>query len=304
MARYTRRLMPADFLLAHYKITSADEDFPWDLRQIADAPQLLYACGDRSVLTSSVKIAVIGPRKPSAYGLRLARQVTRDLVSAGICVVSGMAAGIDGLAHEEALLNKGKTIAVFGTGIDQIYPAENTALCQRIVNRGLVLSEYGPGHVVKPWNFAARNRIISGLSRAVVIVEAAEKSGTLVTAQCALDQDREVFAFPGPVDAPLSKGTHGLLRAGARLVCSAEDILTDLGLTSHNTLRFANMGKEPYNKESPDGTLLSYIGHDPIHVDLLREELGGSDGELSSQLLELEISGVIKKLPGQYYVRT
>lgn len=293
-------------------------DFPRELISIPDAPEVLYGRGDPTLLTWEPKIAVIGSRHPTDYGIRVAQNISRDLARVGVCVVSGLARGIDGMAHEAALAVHGKTIAVLGTAIDELYPACNRSLGKEIIAKGLILSEHAAGTEWRTWYFSARNRIISGLSRALVIVEAAAQSGTLITADYALKQGREVFVVPGPVDSKNSQGTLALLRNGARPVRSAADILEDLDLVGERLPAFENKKPNEYNRIPPaterggsaeqfggkDGSILGSLGTDPVHIDHLIDATGLPHGEMSQALLDLEIAGDIKKLPGQYYVRS
>jgi DNA processing protein len=282
-------------------IQKQSEIYPDSLRELRDAPNVLYLRGDSTLLSWEPKIAVIGSRDPTDYGVRVAQAIAHELARAGVCVVSGMARGIDGISHQAALDANGKTIAVLGTAIDELAPKSNLSLGLDIVGRGLVISEYAPKTHLRNWNFTARNRLISGLSRAVVIVEAAEQSGTLGTAKWALDQGREVFAVPGPVDSEKSIGTLQLLRDGARCVRSGADILADLGLETLPQLSIDPV--TAYNHDENQDPILKYLGSGPIHMDILLEKSGLNPSELSQVLLKLEIAGSVRKLPGQRYVR-
>lgn len=284
-------------------ISHTDQHYPESLKSIPNPPAQLYLRGDASLLQWEPKVAVIGTRTPSDYGQDLALCVSRDLAAAGCCVVSGLARGIDGLAHQAALEAGGKTIAVLGTGIDHLYPHENKKLAHAIIQRGLIISEYPEGSPVRNYQWADRNRIISGLVRGVIIIEAAEKSGTLITANAALDQGREVFAFPGPVDALLSEGTNALIRDGARLVRSADDVLTDLGLEWQKSLPFDNCVRDPYNGDEAEDDVMRYMSREPIHFDRLVELSGFSINEMSQRLMDHELAGRVRKLPGQRYMR-
>lgn len=285
----------------HTYLTAESDGFPTCLRDIPSAPSGLYLRGDPQLLAWEPKVAVIGSRHPSEYGRRVVRQLTAELAQAGVCVVSGLALGIDGLAHQAALEVGGKTIAVLGTPIDQLSPASNRALGEAVIAQGLVVSEYGPKVGTQSWQFAARNRLISGLARAVVIVEAGLKSGTLITTQYALQQGREVFALPGPVDAATSAGTLQLIRDGARCVRSAADVLADLGLTPQ--IRPVTDTVTPQNYRKKRHPLLDCLAADPVHMDNLLEKSGLTPAALSQTLLELELAGQVRKLPGHYYVK-
>ena len=282
--------------------SSSAPEFPPQLKEISSPPAQLFCRGDKDLLRWEPKIAVIGTRNPTPYGISLAREIAGDLAKAQVCVVSGLALGIDAVAHEAALEAGGKTIAVLGSDIGNITPARNRGLGARIIEHGLVVSEYGNGLKTQSWHFAARNRLISGLARAVVIIEAAERSGTLITAQWALDQGREVFALPGPVNARQSAGTLQLIREGARLIRSGEDILGDLGLRSVGQLPFSEVNA--YNHSGKQDPLLKYFVKGPVHMDELLEKSGMEPAALSQSLLGLELEGQIQQLPGQRFVRS
>ncbi len=282
--------------------SSSAPEFPQQLKEIPSPPAELFCRGDENLLQWEPKIAVIGTRNPTAYGIELGRAIAGDLAKAQVCVISGLALGIDAVAHEAALDAGGKTIAVLGSDIDHITPARNRALGTRIIEQGLVVSEYGSGLKTQSWHFAARNRLISGLARAVVIIEAAERSGTLITAKCALDQGREVFALPGPANVRQSAGTLQLLRDGARLIRSGEDILQDLGLRSAGQLPFSDVNA--YNHSGKQDPLLKYFLKGPVHMDELLEKSGMEPAALSQSLLGLELEGQIQQLPGQRFVRS
>ena len=224
------------------------------------------------------------------------------LGDAGFVIVSGLALGIDGAAHEGALAGSGATVAVIGTGPDQVYPARHRALAQRIVQRGLILSEYLPGTPPLPLHFPQRNRIIAGLARGTLVVEAAVQSGSLITARMAVEAGREVFAIPGSIHAPQSRGCHALIRQGAKLVESAADILEEFqGGTQ------AEMALEPGTDETPSDApadaLLEALGHDPVTLDALSARTGWSAADLNVRLLELELDGQVARLPGGLFQR-
>lgn len=280
-----------------------NKDFPVRLREISDAPHTLYARGDLALLGYEPKIAIIGSRRPTPYGEGVAWQLATQLAACGVCIVSGLALGIDGIAHRAALSALGKTIAVLGTAIDQSYPRSHRGLSEQIAEQGLIISEHGPGAKTHQGHFATRNRLISGLARAVIIVEAAEQSGTLVTARYALAQDREIFAVPGPVDAPNSVGTLALIRNGARPIRSADDVLEDLNLTDLKAARFENKKLNEYNDRSGGSALMPYLSERPLHVDELAELTGKSIATLQHELVTLELAGQVRKLPGQRYLK-
>lgn len=282
------------------------EDYPECLRQISDPPLCLYCLGDESLLTRPC-VAVVGSRQASNYGLGMAGTIARDLGRAGICVVSGMAQGIDAAAHSGALEGAGSTIAVLGTGIDLVYPASNVRLREAIAERGLLVSEFSPGTRPEGPNFPHRNRIVSGLSLGVLVVEGALGSGSLVTAGLALRQNREVFALPGPANLKTYQGCHRLIREGACLVQSAEDILYELGprLAAEAFVPAklpAPPETAPSTPEDPEhAELHGYLSAGPLHIDELVRLSGWSAEKVSAALLFMELQGLVKQLPGMYY---
>jgi DNA processing protein len=277
-------------------VTLGDPGYPPQLLQMADPPLLLYLLG-RAELLASPSVAIVGSRNPTAQGKDNARAFAADLSRAGVTIVSGLALGIDGAAHEGALQGAGNTIAVVGTGQDQVYPRRHQALAKRILaERGLIVSEYPLGMPPLPPNFPLRNRIIAGLSQGTLVVEAAVQSGSLITARLASEAGREVFAIPGSIHNPLSRGCHALLRQGAKLVESAADVLEELRLAS----AAAAAPTDPPSSRDP---LLEALGHDPVTLDALVARTGWPAHELSSRLLELELDGQVARLPGQLFQR-
>ncbi|HXV81667.1 MAG TPA: DNA-processing protein DprA [Candidatus Binatia bacterium] len=280
-----------------------DSNYPARLRTIADPPPLLYVKGE--IRREDEKaVAVVGSRSTSDYGRRVARDLCRGLASWGFTVVSGMARGIDGTAHETALNAGGRTLAVLGSGVDRIYPAEHDQLYQRISKNGAVLSEFSLGTRPLAFNFPARNRLISGLSLGVVVVEATEKSGSLITAGLALEQGREVFAVPGEVGASRSRGAHRLIRQGAKLVETVEDIMEEIA-----PQLLAGRGK---TVSPPKRMLAQDLGEEfrrvfglfeerPLQIDEVIESSGYAPSRVSEILLQLELQGYIKQLPGKKY---
>lgn len=287
-------------------ITLHDSRYPVLLKQISDPPCLLYVQGDVSLL-SQWQLAVVGSRNPSASGRNTAFDFARYLASGGLTITSGLANGIDGAAHKGALAGGGKTIAVVATGLDRVYPAQHRQLAHDIAANGAIVSEFPLGTSPKPELFPRRNRIISGLSLGTLIVEAALKSGSLITARMAMEQAREVFAIPGSIHNPLSRGCHQLIREGAKLVETADDIIEELG-----ALAGVETGLDPdqetmSEKSERDGDyqiLFEYLGFDPISVDSLIENSGLTADVVSSMLLLLELQGEVESLPGGRYVRT
>jgi DNA processing protein len=264
------------------------EHYPALLGQISDPPECLWFRGDRSALAHTC-VAVIGARHASQEGLVAAGEIACDLARAGIVVVSGLARGIDSAAHRGALEGGGKTIAVLGTGIDCVYPAENDVLTGQIAASGLLLTEFPPGTPPQDWHFPRRNRIISGLSRAIVVVEAKDKSGSLITARLAADQGRDVMAVPGTFVGGRNKGANALLRDGAKLVESAVDILQELGLES--SLAHRNQGAEGWQVVE-------------FTVDQLSEQMQIPPGEALARLLEWELTGEVQRIGSGRFVRS
>lgn len=274
-----------------------DAAYPPRLLQTADPPLLLYVQGDVAAL-SRTAIAVVGSRRPTVQGSDNARAFAAALSHQGLVVVSGLALGIDAAAHEGAMQGTSPTIAVVGTGLDRVYPARHRDLAQRIAEHGAVVSEYAPGTPPLPENFPLRNRIIAGLSVGTLVVEAALQSGSLITARLAVEAGREVFAVPGSIHSPQSKGCHALLKQGAKLVESAQDILEELQLVRPAQASLQLAGEAP-----PADPLLDALGHDPVTIDALMARTGWPAAELNARLLELELDGQVSRLPGALYQR-
>ena len=313
LCEQTRRWLAGD--VRRQLLTLGDPDYPAELLQIEDPPLLLHLEGDPAALRHPLRLAMVGSRNPTAQGADHARQFARALAEAGACIVSGLALGIDGAAHEGALEAGGCTVAVVGTGLDQIYPKKHQALAQRIAAQGALISEYLLGTPPLAANFPKRNRIISGLSQGVLVVEAALQSGSLITARQAAEQGREVFAIPGSIHSPQSRGCHALIRQGAKLVESAMDILEELRdqLPSAAT---AETGQEPepngmaeqqgtVQGKDPlrDDALLRVLGFEPCGLDALQARCGLDLPTLQARLLELEFDGWVARLPGGVYQR-
>lgn len=272
-------------------LTLADDTYPRSLLETPDPPALLYAKGRLEVLGHGA-IAVVGSRNATPQGIATARSFSRSLGEAGLTIVSGLALGIDTAAHEGGLQTPCSTIAVTGTGLDTVYPSRNRDLAHRIAADGLLLSEFPLGTGVAAWNFPRRNRLISGLSRGVLVVEAAVRSGSLTTARLAADQGREVFAIPGSIHSPVSRGCHALIRQGAKLVETAQDVLEEL----HVQWTPAAPPSSP--AEAGIDPILEQLGHDPCTLDELSARTGLPAETLSARLLELEIVGAVATLPG------
>jgi len=298
--------------------------YPSALRQIPDPPILLYGRGCLDLVQGPC-VAVVGSRRPSRYGQEMAALIARDLAQAGICVVSGLAVGIDAAAHRAALDEVGSSCAVLGTGVDLIYPAVHQELWRRLAQDGLVLTEFAPQVAPQARNFPYRNRIISGMSLGVVVVEAAHKSGSLVTASLAAAQGREVFVVPGPANAETFQGSHQLVRDGATLIQSAQDVLQELAsalreYSPAGQLQPSGPSSQPVPPEksraqdpevslpqtfpSEEGRILWQALQDasqPRHVDALAQDLGWDAGRVSAALLLLEMEGLVRQYPGMYY---
>ncbi|WP_374325595.1 DNA-processing protein DprA [Azonexus sp.] len=275
-------------------LTLADAGYPRQLLNIADPPTLLFVRGDPSLLQRPA-LGIVGSRNATPQGLRNATQFAARLAENALCIVSGLALGIDTAAHRGALSAGGSTIAVIGTGADRVYPARNHELALAIAEKGAIVSEFPLGTPPLAANFPRRNRIIAGLSLGVLVVEAAVESGSLITARLAGEQGREVFAIPGSIHAPQSRGCHRLIRDGAKLVEAAGDILEELA-TSSGT----NAASPP---DEAEPALLILIGHDPCSFDELVERSGMPANTLQGELLTLELAGRIGVLPGNRWQR-
>ena len=280
-------------------IAIGDPRYPEWLLQSADPPLLIYADG-RTALLNAASIAMVGSRNPTGQGLENARAFAEALSRAGLSVVSGLALGIDGAAHEGALQGSGSTIAVVGTGLDLVYPARHRGLAKRIATTGLIISEFAVGTPALAQNFPIRNRIIAGLSRGTLVVEAALRSGSLITARLAAEAGRDVFAIPGSIHSPQSRGCHALIKQGAKLVDSASDILEEYAALLPPVLAPAITPRETGSRPDP---LLTALGFDPIGLDALVARTGQSAAELAARLLDLELAGHVVRMPGQVFQR-
>ena len=276
-------------------LTLGDADYPPQLLECADPPLLLFAQG-RVELLRAPSIAVVGSRNPTPQGAENAKAFAGHLSRSGLTIVSGLALGIDGAAHQGALAGPGSTIAVMGTGADRIYPARHRSLAHRIAEQGLLLTEFPLGAPPLPEHFPMRNRIIAGLARATLVVEAALPSGSLSTARSAVEAGRDVFAIPGSIHSPQSRGCHALIKQGAKLVESADDILGELD--------WQRRIEAPAAPSSARGdALLDALGHDPATLDALSARTGLGTAELNARLLDLELDGAVARLPGGLYQR-
>lgn len=282
-------------------ITADSPSYPDSLRNTPDPPLYLYVKGALRTEDRNA-IAIVGTRKPTHYGTTVTRRIASELSSAGFTVVSGMARGIDTQAHRGALAAKGRTIAVLGCGIDVAYPPENKGLMEEISRTGAVVTENPFGTQPESGYFPSRNRIISGLSRGTVIIEAAEDSGSLITAKYTLEQGRALYAVPGNIGSLTSRGTNNLIKQGAILVEGAEDVLRDLGMQKADKAQ--GMPPRPLPAlTQEEKTVFCCITHEPKHIDGIMNESRTAAGKLSGVLLNLELKGLAKQLPGKYFVR-
>jgi DNA processing protein len=283
----------------HHVLALGEPGYPELLANIPDPPLLLYIKG-RVELLASPMLAMVGSRNASAQGKANALAFAENLSGAGLCIVSGLALGIDAAAHEGALRGSASTVAVIGTGPDLVYPARNRALCERIGVEGCIVSEYAVGTPPLPGNFPKRNRIISGLAAGVLVIEAAAQSGSLITARQAAEQGREVFAIPGSIHAALAKGCHILIREGAKLIDTAADVLEAMAWSPLVRTAAATTPSSRPDDAVPAGSaaLLAALGHDPVEPDILLALPGMNPALLSSQLLALELAGLLERGPG------
>jgi DNA processing protein len=284
-------------------VVLGDPRYPALLLETADPPLLLFTLG-RAELLSAPAVAIVGSRSATPQGMDNARTFARFLGDRGLAIVSGLAMGIDGAAHEGGLAGAGGTVAFIGTGIDRTYPARHAALARRIAEQGLVASEYPLGAEPLAGHFPRRNRLIAGVALGTLVVEAAVESGSLITARLAAEAGREVFAIPGSIHSPQSRGCHRLIQEGAKLVETGDDVLRELRLGPHAgaaTVRHSTAQPSPFAALAvPDDgdALLSALGHDPVTVDALGARTGLPSNQLAARLLELELAGRVRRLPG------
>ena len=291
----------------HHLVPVTDPVYPAILREIGAPPQLLFAKGDPRIL-NNLQIAVVGSRNPTRNGYETAYDFSAYLAMTGLTITSGLALGIDAASHLGCLDANRKTIAVTGNGLDMVYPPKHRQLAHRIAEQGLLISEYLPGTKPLAQHFPQRNRIIAGLSLGTLVVEAAQKSGSLITAYRALEQNREVFAVPGSIHSPLARGCHRLIKQGAKLVESAQDILEELGTLAGAQLEISdseNAARVPHDHSDNDAhqVVLEAMSFDPVSVDTLSQRTGMAVAELSSILLILELENKVSAEGGGYYVR-
>jgi DNA processing protein len=287
-------------------ITLTDPLYPLLLKEIPDPPPYLYVYGDLDA--SPQNIAVVGSRHPTAYGVSITEKLCADLCALGITIVSGMAVGIDTAAHRGALSGKGKTVAVLGSGFNKIYPAQNMPLFEQIAVQGAIISEFALDAEPEAHHFPIRNRIISGMSMGTVVVEATRRSGSLITARLAAEQNREVFAVPGSIQSFKSTGTHALIKQGAKLVENAQDVLEELDayldISDISADRARNDAiPKPSTLTPEERGVYNMISPYPEHIDTIGRKAHIEPGTLLSLLLQLELKGMVQQLPGKYFAR-
>ncbi|KJS29897.1 MAG: hypothetical protein VR64_18855 [Desulfatitalea sp. BRH_c12] len=310
LARAIRGHRPPEWVLreidqaarnGHFILTPSDDAYPALLHQIPDPPPVLFCHGRMGPL--DCPIAVVGSRKATRYGLSTTRRLSAQLAEMGATVVSGMALGVDTAAHEGALDGGGRTIAVLGSGFNRVYPTQNKKLFERIAANGCVLTEFFAAAEPEAHHFPMRNRIISGMSLGTVVVEAARRSGSLITARLAAEQNREVFAVPGSVDAPTARGTHDLIKQGAKLVENAEDILVEIAPQLTRAPGSPTGARSLPKLSALELTLFNAIDVYPVHIDELAQRLKMGIGPLSGALSQLELKRIVCQLPGKHFAR-
>ncbi|MDR2154919.1 MAG: DNA-processing protein DprA [Burkholderiaceae bacterium] len=311
-------LAAADAGLGRALVTLGDARYPASLLEIEDPPLMLYLLGQVQLLDGQqntgwpvLALALVGSRNPTPQGALNARQFARTLAAAGLTVVSGLALGVDGAAHEGALASCDErqpatrlvTLAVVGTGLDRVYPRQHRALAHRIAAHGLIVSEFPLGTPPLPGNFPKRNRLIAGLTRGTLVVEAALRSGSLITARLASEQGKEVFAIPGSIHSPQSRGCHALIRQGAKLVETAEDVLEELRWPHQSDVPTPHDSISAEGGHGNESTLLAALGADPVGLDALQARTGLDTATLQARLLALELDGHVGRLPGGLFQR-
>jgi DNA processing protein len=279
-------------------LTWMDENYPRRLKEMDQSPPLLYVRG-QVLPEDEWAVAVVGTRRVTAYGRQVAEQLGAYLAHNGVTVVSGMARGVDTVAHKAAINAGGRTLAVLGNGVDRIYPPENTRLTERIIETGALISDYPLGTAPESYNFPPRNRIISGLSIAVVIVEAGNTSGALITANFAVEQGREVFALPGSIYAPQSKGTNRLIQNGAHCLLSPDDLLEALNLTM---VREHKSARVILPADANETKLYEVLGQEPLHVDEIQSQAELPIEQVSATLSVMELKGMVRQVGGMHYI--
>lgn len=296
LTAYTKRVNDSGYSV----LTWDSPDYPAYLREVPAPPPLLYVAGQLQAV-DKWSVAVVGTRRLTAYGRQMTREIVTGLVQNGVTIVSGLARGIDSIAHKTALEAGGRTIAILGSGLDHVYPPENRPIVKQIVEKGqgAVVSDYALGTRPESKNFPPRNRIISGLSLGTVVIEAGQKSGALITAQFAVEQDREVFAVPGNVNSPASAGPNRLIQQGAKLVMSVDDILEELNLTMVPEQTAIQLALPDSAEEA---ALLQNLSRQPTHIDELSRESGLPSALVSSTLTLMELKGMVQQVGGMHYV--
>ncbi|RDY28790.1 DNA-protecting protein DprA [Romboutsia weinsteinii] len=283
-------------------VSIADKDYPSNLKYIHNAPKLLFYKGNLSIASSDLKIAMVGSRKPTAYGINSAKTISKQLSNEGVNIISGLAIGIDSYSHEGCMLGNSKTIAVFGSSVDNPLPRKNVNLSNKILdNGGLILSEYNINSVVIPSNFPSRNRIISGISDGVIVVEAASKSGALITVEFALEQGKNVFAVPGNINSEMSRGCHKIIKEGAKLIENTEDILNEYNIISINS---EEIGKNYDNIELNAQTIkiIEAIKHEGcVNIDSICDYTGLGIKSVNAILGELTLNDIVLELNNKTY---
>ncbi len=284
-------------------LTCWHPEYPTLLRRIADAPVCLFVKG-KPDWQNAFSLALVGTRSPSAYGKRVTAYLVSELVAAGVTIISGLARGVDTIAHMETVRAGGRTVAVLGSGLDQVYPPENRKLAERLLEQGALCSEYPFGTPPDAMNFPRRNRIISGLSAGTIVVEAGEKSGALITAYQALEQNREVFALPGSIFSQNSSGCHLLIQQGAKLVRNAADVLEEFPAQGDLFEKQEYQQAELTEFSEEEKRVYQHLSRESIHIDALAQQLDMPSGRLLGVLLQFELKGMVKQLPGKFFART
>jgi DNA processing protein len=279
-------------------LTWEDEAYPQRLKEIDQPPPVLYIRGEY-LPDDLFAVAIVGTRRVTPYGRQITEELSAFLAANGITVISGLARGVDAIAHQTTLKSGGRTIGVLGSGVDKIYPPEHRALAERMIERGAIVSDYAPGTPPDASNFPPRNRIISGLSLAVVVVEAGETSGALITAEFAAEQGREVFAVPGSILAPQSKGTNKLIQNGALPLLSINDLMQALDL---NRVGEHKAARKIIPTDETEARLMSVLGDEPLHVDEIRNQAGLPIEKVSATLALMELKGMVRQVGGMNYV--
>ena len=285
-------------------LTINDNEYPSSLKTIYDPPHVLYVKG-KTMENDAIAVAIVGSRSPTTYGKLVTEKISMELSVRGVTIVSGMARGIDSIAHKSAIAGGGRTIAVLGCGLNVIYPPENFKLMDEIINHGAVISEFPMSARPDKMNFPQRNRIISGLSLGTLIIEAAEKSGSLITARHAIEQGREVFAIPGSINSPKSKGANRLIKSGAKLVEGAEDIIDEFPSDVRSFLRTPEKeNKEDYNLIGDEKHIFSLIDTESRHIDTIVEHSNLPVSVVSGILVKLELKGLVRQISGKMFIRS